>query len=100
MTQDQPAILIRNVAVAGRSGLDVRAGRETILDVGPSLPRRPGEEVLDGGGGEVIPGLHDHHMHLRAAVAARQSVDVSVAARPTDFDAIVSAAAAEARPQA
>jgi predicted amidohydrolase YtcJ len=100
VTQDQQTILIRNVAVRGQPGLAVRAGPERILDVGRSLPRWSGEEVLDGGGGEVIPGLHDHHVHLRAAVAARQSVDVSGAASPTDFDAIVSAAAAAASPQA
>lgn len=93
MTQSQTTILIRNVAVLSQPGLDVRAGPETILEVGPSLPRRRGEEVIDGGGGEVIPGLHDHHVHLRAAVVARQSVDVSPAANPADFDNIVSAAA-------
>jgi predicted amidohydrolase YtcJ len=100
VTKDQPTILIRNVAVRGQPGLDVRAGPERILDVGRSLPRWSSEEVLDGGGGEVIPGLHDHHVHLRAAVAARQSVDVSAAASPADFDAIISAAAAAASPQA
>jgi predicted amidohydrolase YtcJ len=100
VTQDQPTILIRNVAVRGRSGLDVRAGPETILEVGPSLPRRRGEEVIDGGGSEVIPGLHDHHVHLRAAVAARQSFDVSPAANPAGFDAIVSTTAARTSRQA
>jgi predicted amidohydrolase YtcJ len=101
VTQDQQTILIRNVAVRGRTGLDVRAGAERILEVGRSLPRRRGDEVVEAGGGEVIPGLHDHHVHLRAAVAARRSVDVSAAGSPPDFDAIVSAAAAAAaRPQA
>ncbi len=98
MTKDQQTILIRNVAVRGRAGADVRTGPETILEIGRSLPRHKGEEVVDGAGGAIIPGLHDHHVHLRAAVAARQSVDVSVAANPADFDRIVSAAAA-ARPQ-
>ena len=64
-------LLIRNVAVGGRSGLDVRVGPETILTVGRRLPRNAGEQVLDGAGGAIIPGLHDHHVHLRAAVAAR-----------------------------
>jgi predicted amidohydrolase YtcJ len=101
VTQYQQTILIRNVAVRGQPGLDVRAGAERILEVGRSLPLLRGEEVLDGSGGEVIPGLHDHHVHLRAAVAARQSVDVSPAGSPADFDAIVSAAAAAAAsPQA
>lgn len=98
MTDDQ-TVLIRNVIVGGRPGLNIRADRETILEVGPSLSRRSGEPVVDGTGGEVIPGLHDHHVHLRAAVAARQSVDVSAVANPAEFDAIISAAAAGASPQ-
>jgi predicted amidohydrolase YtcJ len=89
-------LLITNVAVNGLPGLDVRADPGTILEIGHSLPRRDGELAVDGGGGEVIPGLHDHHVHLRAAVAARASVDVSAAANPAEFDALVSAAAARA----
>jgi predicted amidohydrolase YtcJ len=99
VTKDEKTILVRNVAVGGRRGLDVRAGPELILEVGRSLCRRSGEEVVDGEGGAVIPGLHDHHVHLRAVVARRESVDVSAAENPADFDRIVSAAAAGASPQ-
>jgi len=98
VTHDR-TLLITNVTVGGRPGLNVRAGPETILEVGPSLPRRSGERVVDGAGGEVIPGLHDHHVHLRAAVASGQSVDVSAAADPAEFDAMVLAAAAGASPR-
>jgi predicted amidohydrolase YtcJ len=98
VTNDR-TLLIRNVVVEGRPGLDVRADSETILEVGPSLSRHGGEHVVDAASGEVIPGLHDHHVHLRAAVAARRSVDVSAAASPAEFDAMVSAAAAAASPQ-
>jgi predicted amidohydrolase YtcJ len=96
MTRSGATILIRNVAAGGRSGVDVRAGAEVILAVGRSLSSRPGEQVLDGAGGALIPGLHDHHVHLRAAVAARQSADVSAAASPAGFDQIVATAAAAA----
>lgn len=34
------------------------------------------DEVIDAGGGEVIPALHDHHVHLAALAAARTSVAV------------------------
>jgi predicted amidohydrolase YtcJ len=34
------------------------------------------DDELDAHGGCVIPGLHDHHIHLRALAAARSSVDV------------------------
>jgi predicted amidohydrolase YtcJ len=97
MSTARETLLIKNVAVGGQPGLDVRVGPDTVLAVGPALPRSPGEPVLDGAGGAVIPGLHDHHVHLRAAVAARQSVDVSAAATPAEFDAIVAAAAGRER---
>jgi predicted amidohydrolase YtcJ len=93
-------ILVRNVSIGCRSGLDVRVGPQTVLEVGPGLVLRAGEDVLDGAGGALIPGLHDHHVHLRAVVAARQSVDVSGLARPTDFDKVISSAAANTSPGA
>ncbi len=53
--------------------------RGEIAEIGPDL-RPPGEvEVLDGHGGALIPGLHDHHLHLLAAGAARTSVAVGPA---------------------
>jgi predicted amidohydrolase YtcJ len=32
--------------------------------------------VVDAGGGAVLPGLHDHHLHLRAMAAALDSLSV------------------------
>lgn len=93
MSGESSTILIRDVVVRGRPGQDVRVGPRTVLEVGPSLTRGRGEEVLDAAGGEVIPGLHDHHIHLRALIAARWSVDVSAAASPADLDRIIAAAA-------
>lgn len=87
-------ILIKNVAVRSRSACDVRLDSRTILAVAPSLTPLRDERVLDGAGGALIPGLHDHHVHLRAVVASRQSADVSAAASPADFDRIVTDAAA------
>jgi predicted amidohydrolase YtcJ len=46
------------------------------VDVAPRLDPLPGEDVLDAHGGLVLPGLHDHHVHLRAAAAAIGSVRV------------------------
>lgn len=38
----------------------------------------PGPEgELDAGGGALLHGLHDHHVHLRAMAAARSSVDLT-----------------------
>ncbi len=89
-------LLIRNVAVRRRSGLDVRVGPDTILAVEPGLRPEPGEHVIDGQGGALVPGLHDHHLHLRAAVAARESVDVTAVTTPAEFDRVVAAAATAA----
>jgi predicted amidohydrolase YtcJ len=75
----------------------VEAGR--ISAIGPGLPRAPGDVELDAAGGDVLPGLHDHHLHILALVAAGQSVRTGppeVRDRPA-FVAALSAAAA-ARP--
>ena len=37
----------------------------------------PDDIVIDGGGGALIPGLHDHHIHLAAMAAADRSLQLS-----------------------
>jgi predicted amidohydrolase YtcJ len=90
------SLLIKNVAIGGRPQMDVRAGPDLIQEVSHSLTPRRGEHVLDGGGGALIPGLHDHHVHLRAAVAAQQSANLSMATNPAEFDRMVATAAVAA----
>jgi predicted amidohydrolase YtcJ len=69
--------LLRDVEVAGRA-VDVLLESGRITAVGPDLrPAGFGEvAVVDGGGGALLPGLHDHHVHLLATAAARASVPV------------------------
>jgi predicted amidohydrolase YtcJ len=55
--------------------VDVRMGVR-IDDVADTLAPRPGEDVLDAAGGTVLPGLHDHHVHLNSAAAAETSIRV------------------------
>ena len=55
--------------------IDIRIGQR-IEEVGGNLVARLGENVLDAGGGTVLPGLHDHHVHLRSAASALASVSV------------------------
>ena len=55
--------------------VDVRVGVR-IDDVADTLAPRPGEDVLDAAGGTVLPGLHDHHVHLHSAAAAETSIRV------------------------
>jgi predicted amidohydrolase YtcJ len=96
--REESRVLIRNGIVRGQRAVDIRVGSHTVLEVGAGLPLSFGEVVLDAAGGAVIPGLHDQHVHLRAVVRARQSLDVSAAAGPADFDRVLAAAAADAEP--
>ncbi|MGX9882905.1 amidohydrolase family protein [Streptomyces sp. NPDC002276] len=67
-------MLIRNVEVAGHgAAVDVRIVGGRIAEIGPGLPGR-GE--VDGRGGALLPGLHDHHIHLAALAAEAASVRV------------------------
>jgi predicted amidohydrolase YtcJ len=79
-------LLIRDAEVAGRR-LDVRCEDGAITEVGAGVTRRTGDDVLDAGGGALLPGLHDHHLHLLAMAAARGSLDLTTAgvAGPDDL---------------
>lgn len=69
--------LIRGAQVDRRI-VDVRFDRHTIRQVSPhGMAPIGGEEVIDANGAALLPGLHDHHIHLLATAAAQRSVDVS-----------------------
>lgn len=65
-------MLLRDVEVEG-DRLDVRFDIQ-VRDLAHSLAPLTGEEVVDGNGGAVIPGLHDHHLHLLALAATSHSI--------------------------
>ncbi len=67
-------MLIRGAEVEGRAPLDVRLAGGRIAAIGPRLSRRRGEPELAARGGALLPGLHDHHLHLLALAAAFDSV--------------------------
>ncbi len=60
--------------------VDLRIGNGLITALDGHLDPVRDEEVLDARGGAVIPGLHDHHVHLSATAARLASVDVGPAA--------------------
>lgn len=66
--------LLRDVEVEGdRVHVELVDGR--VARVGPVLePTTAPDEVVEGGGGALLPGLHDHHLHLLALAAERSSV--------------------------
>jgi predicted amidohydrolase YtcJ len=75
-------LLLRNVELGGRSGIDVRLASGRIVEIGERLSG-PGED-FDGRGGALLPGLHDHHIHLLATAAQAQSLRLE---RLVDADA-------------
>lgn len=70
-------MLIQRATLLDGTAADIRVD-ERIVDVGELEPHK-GEQVLDAAGGTVIPGLHDHHVHLRSAAAALTSARVGPA---------------------
>src|SRR5918997_259870 len=65
-------LVLREVVVEGRL-VDVRASGGVIVEIDRRLDARPGDDEVDGGRGALIPGLHDHHIHLVALAAAERS---------------------------
>ncbi|HEX9995495.1 MAG TPA: amidohydrolase family protein [Acidimicrobiales bacterium] len=70
------SLLVVGGEVGGRAGVDVRVEGGVVTEVGAGLRPGRGDDVVEAGGGAVLPGLHDHHVHLRALAAARASVAV------------------------
>ena len=68
-------MLIRRATLLDGTMTDIRVGAR-IDEVGDGLAAHRGEDVFDAAGKTVLPGLHDHHVHLRSAASALESVSV------------------------
>jgi len=66
-------VLIRRAEVEGRDR-DVRIAEGRIKAIAERIAPRAGEATIDAEGGALLPGLHDHHIHLLALAAALESV--------------------------
>ncbi|MFF7884605.1 amidohydrolase family protein [Streptomyces sp. NPDC020794] len=66
-------MLITDVEVEGHGRVDVRLGGGRVVGIGR---RRAGRGDVDGRGGALLVGLHDHHVHLAALAAEAASVRV------------------------
>ncbi len=79
------SLLVRRVDVDGQL-LDVVVSGDRIVEVGPEAGSSLGSggtfdqldllDVVDGGGGALLPGLWDHHLHLPALAVASWSVSL------------------------
>ena len=60
--------------------VEVRIDAGRVVEVAAGSATRSGraasDEVFDAAGGALLPGLHDHHIHLLALAAAARSVRV------------------------
>lgn len=62
-------------SVQGTCIADVRVADGRIAEIAPRLQRRGDDEpLIDAGGAALLPGLHDHHLHLYALAAALDSL--------------------------
>jgi predicted amidohydrolase YtcJ len=67
-------MLIRRAEIADGEIVDVRLRGQRIAEIGAALSASPDEEIIEAAGAALLPGLHDHHIHLRALAASLASV--------------------------
>ena len=68
-------MLIRHGRLPDGRVADIRVD-ERIVEIADRLDPLDSEKVVDAHTGTVLPGLHDHHLHLRAMAAALDSLAV------------------------
>ncbi len=93
-----PSLVLRDVELDG-ARVDVAVAGGSVTALLPSGTAR-GDVVIEGRGGAILPGLHDHHLHLLAFAARHQSVSAGPPAvgAPADFDRVVAEADARTPP--
>ncbi|MGX7724759.1 amidohydrolase family protein [Rhodococcus sp. 5G237] len=67
-------LVVRDVEIDGVGGTDVLIRDGVVTAIGSDVPVPTSADVVDGRGGALLPGLHDHHIHLHALAADRASV--------------------------
>ncbi|MGH8540131.1 MAG: amidohydrolase [Stenotrophobium sp.] len=68
-------MLIRDAELDfGARRADVRIADGCIVEIAPHLIAGPDEAVINAAGAALLPGLHDHHLHLCALAASMASV--------------------------
>lgn len=72
---DRFDLVLRQVKLADGRVVDVGVVDGRFADIAPRLPLSDND--IDGTDNLLLPGLHDHHIHLLATAARMQSVDLS-----------------------
>lgn len=85
-------VVVRNAEVDGKR-VDVAVENGVITEIGASIDQGS-DLVIDADGAAMLPGLHDHHVHLLAMAARFNGVDVSGDNTPEMFDQHIMGAAA------
>ena len=75
-------LLLRNVLLNDQL-IDIRCRADMVADVAPNLPIGLNDLIVDAKGGSILPGLHDHHIHLLSLAAQNRSV---ICGPPALFD--------------
>ncbi len=90
------ALVIHDAEVDHRR-VDVRVEGDIVTAVGPAVDRSAAE-LVDAAGGALLPGLHDHHVHLLAMAARRAEIDLDHLADPSAVDRVLASAALAVEP--
>jgi predicted amidohydrolase YtcJ len=88
-------LVVRDASL-GAQRVDIAVAGGEIVAVVPAPGRPSSAPVIDAQGGAVVPGLHDHHIHLMALAAARTSVRAGPPAVRTAGDLAAALRAADA----
>ena len=67
-------LLIRRARLPGRGLFDLRIAAGRIVALERQLRPCGSERLIEARGNVLLPGLHDHHLHLFATAAARASL--------------------------
>lgn len=68
------SLLIRRAGLRCGKACDVRIAGDRIVGIGKALRQEASDRVIDANGGLLLPGLHDHHIHIAATAASLTSV--------------------------
>lgn len=83
-------LVLRNVRPWGGAKVDVAIDAGVIRAVGRDIQQT--EIEIDGKGDLLLPGLHDHHLHILALAARNHSVNLRGLIREEDVRAVLGSA--------